>query len=1358
MKKLVLYAAAISAFSCIAGGIAQAQSQNVTWQAPATVSGASDVSTEGSYYGSWAPYDGNAVNNNYPVNGVIFQAYTDLPHFSTTGFDNGYNGFPNPGTGNNNYNSLLQCGAYDDTGSGSDDSITWADIPGHTYLIQIWINGNAANRSETITGGANTSATINYGSSGQYIIGTYVADSSGSETITLSGAGSANGNYPQVNLIQIRDISGPNIAWQTPAAISGASDVSTQGTYFGSWAPYASSSLAVNGVTFQNSSDLPNFGNTGFTASNTAFPNPGTANANYNTLLESGAYETPGPACTFSWGGMTPGHKYLLQFWVNGNDSSRTETLSGGENTSPAINYEPGQYIIGTFVAGDSGTETVTLNGNPSDNSPQVNLVQVRDITTTTFSSYQGAVISDNPIGYWPLNLSEDTGGIATDFSGNGNNGGYFGSVNLVAGPAPYITNAVSFSSAEVYFGAATNQPVLNFTGPTTLEAWVQPSQPAASLSVQGDIIAKGYDSANYNEIALRENDSGNGPSSSPNYYGSFGSGGVSGGAQSNTNWVYLVVANDGTNDYLYINSILVQTNSDIKGSIAFADTIGWAIGNGTSGGNGRFFGGNICQVAIYNYGLTSAQVLKHYYAAEVNASPNTSAPLIQTQPQTQESYVGGSVTFSVTALSALPMTNQWYEGSTPLPGQTNSTLTLTNLTLSSGGSFHVVVGNANGTTTSATAVLTISLPSHLEWTATGNPGTWDVDTSSNWLNSSSDAQTAFNQGDYVLFDDTPGVATTVNVSGTVTPSSITVNSSANNFTIQSGALSGPGNFVKEGSSFLTVNCSSGLSGSVSIQGGSVYAGNNVFNDVSSITVTNNSTLDLGGGQFSSLKPIILSGTISNSFSDYAAEPLSITMTGDSGFAGSARWDLASGSQITGPYNFAVDWSGAGYGQWNSVTIGANVPQIIVTNSNPLEFTNTLGFTGMDTSCQNPATVLEITSTNSGVTLYSGGFNGNVNVESGAQMTVASGGNVTSGTIHVYSGGTLYLEYSGNMLTGNSLVLENGASLQTFYNSGANSIDNQMTLNGIVHFVIGDHPLDYTNVISGVGGFVEDYYNNEIVFSASNTYSGPTVIGSSGSTPEVALAGNGSITHSPLIFFGGNDPTVAHIDVSGRSDQTLTLANGQTLEGIGGVNGSLVVSSGAIISPGGTNTTIGITTGANPVGTLAASDNVVLSGTTDIKLDGTTNDMIEAAATITYGGTLNLINVSGTALAAGNSFQIFNAAVYSGSFTTITLPTLGAGLAWNTNQLNSSGIISVVSTGSSGVVIGSSYLSGGNFIFTGTGGTSGGTYYVLTSTNLTTPVSQWTPLATNTFNSTGGFSVTNPLSTGGPQRFYIIKP
>ena len=1155
-----------------------------------------------------------------------------------------------------------------------------------------------------------------------------------------------------------------NVTWQTPAAVSGASDVSTQGTFFGSWAPYdgSANTLPVNGVIFEGNASLPGFSSS-FPANDqsgyNAYNNPGTPNSNYNTLLQTAAYAGSGSGTIVLTWSDTPGHTYLIQAWANdGRGNSRSETFTGGANTSASLDFgdAPGQYITGTYVADSSGAETITLNGAGSANGdyPQINLLQVRDITATSVTNYQSAVLAANPLGYWPLDLTDPNAAssIATDLSGGGNDGTYEGissSGNLVAGPAPYITNAVSFNgSGYVYLGSGNNPNYLNFTGPTTIEAWAQPS--SLSPSGLGDIVAKGYD-GNYGdqEITLRQDTSGN------PYYGYFGGPAVSGGQQ-NTSWVYLVLANDGSNDDLYINGQLVQSTPDTTGSIGFSEFVPWAIGNGTLTGNGRTFNGNICQVAIYNYGLSPSQVLDHYFEAELNASPSAARPIIASQPQSQSSYVGGSVTFSVTALSGLPTTNQWYEGSTPLPGQTGTSLTLNNLQLTNAGNYSVVVGNANGTTNSVSVSLTVSTPNHLQWTPSGNNGQWDVNTSANWLNLTTDAQAKFNQGDSVLFDDTPGVPTAVTVSGTVVPSLITVNTSTNSFSIGSGTISGSGSLVKEGTSALTITSGAGLTGTATIGGGSLYAGNNCLNSISGVVVSNNATLDFGGGQFGHITPVTVSGTGSsgqgalyNSYSDTPGELANITLAGNTSFGGSARWDLASGSEISGPFSLTVDWSGgAGYGQWNGVTIGANVPQITLTNS------GTLGMTAMDTSCQNPATLFNI-GTNDELVLYSGGFNGSLSLYNGAQLVVYSANvNLGGSTLHVYPGATMYLYAQGIAMTGNSLIFDNGAALQTYYNGGNNPINNQVTLNGVAHFVLGNHSESFSNVVSGAGGFVLDYYDHDVVFSSANTYTGPTVIGSSGNTPEVSLAGNGSISDSSLIFFGGNDPTVGHIDVSGRFDQTLTLASGQTLEGVGGINGSLVVSSGAIISPGGTNTTIGITTGANPVGALAASGSITLNGATIIKLNGTTNDIVETTANLTYGGTLNLANINSSPLAAGNSFQIFSAATYSGTFASINPATPGAGLAWNTSQL-SSGIISVVSS-SAGPVIGSTSASGGNFIFSGTGGPDNGTYYVLTSTNLLTPLSSWTPITTNSFNSSGGFSVTNSLSAG-PHRYFIIK-
>jgi hypothetical protein len=71
--------------------------------------------------------------------------------------------------------------------------------------------------------------------------------------------------------------------------------------------------------------------------------------------------------------------------------------------------------------------------------------------------------------------------------------------------------------------------------------------------------------------------------------------------------------------------------------------------------------------------------------------------------------------------------------------------------------------------------------------------------------------------------------------------------------------------------------------------------------------------------------------------------------------------------------------------------------------------------------------------------------------------------------------------------------------------------------------------------------------------------------------------------------------------------------------------------------------------------------------------------------------------------------------------------------------------------------IGSSAVnSGGRFVFSGTGGTPGGTYYVVTSTNLATAVTNWTRVLTNQFDGSGNFSVTNNPATNA-QYFYRLQ-
>jgi hypothetical protein len=132
-------------------------------------------------------------------------------------------------------------------------------------------------------------------------------------------------------------------------------------------------------------------------------------------------------------------------------------------------------------------------------------------------------------------------------------------------------------------------------------------------------------------------------------------------------------------------------------------------------------------------------------------------------------------------------------------------------------------------------------------------------------------------------------------------------------------------------------------------------------------------------------------------------------------------------------------------------------------------------------------------------------------------------------------------------------------------------------------------------------------------------------------------------------------------------------------------------------------------------------------------------------------GTLTLTNL-GSALAVGDTFKLFSQPISGGGALVVT----GVGAAWQ-NNLAVDGSVSVASLTVPHPVINSISLNGTNLILSGTNGYATGTYYVLSSTNVILPLTQWTPLLTNTFDGSGNFAITNAFTPGMPQQFYILK-
>jgi autotransporter-associated beta strand protein len=141
------------------------------------------------------------------------------------------------------------------------------------------------------------------------------------------------------------------------------------------------------------------------------------------------------------------------------------------------------------------------------------------------------------------------------------------------------------------------------------------------------------------------------------------------------------------------------------------------------------------------------------------------------------------------------------------------------------------------------------------------------------------------------------------------------------------------------------------------------------------------------------------------------------------------------------------------------------------------------------------------------------------------------------------------------------------------------------------------------------------------------------------------------------------------------------------------VNGSLTAGSPVTVSPGATLGGTGVLNGAVTnygtlapgnfgLGKLTVSNTVNLAGTVLMKLSQsaggvTTNDLLSVSTPLTYAAALTVTNLGTNALAVGDSFKLFNAPGYAGSFSNYTLPWLAANLVWDTSKLAVNGTLEV---------------------------------------------------------------------------------
>jgi autotransporter-associated beta strand protein len=261
------------------------------------------------------------------------------------------------------------------------------------------------------------------------------------------------------------------------------------------------------------------------------------------------------------------------------------------------------------------------------------------------------------------------------------------------------------------------------------------------------------------------------------------------------------------------------------------------------------------------------------------------------------------------------------------------------------------------------------------------------------------------------------------------------------------------------------------------------------------------------------------------------------------------------------------------------------------------------------------------------------------------------------------------------------------------------------------------------------------------------TINGPLNVGSLGfykrGAGSLLLKGVATTSNTALNIQGGT--VICGIDNCVGLNAAVPVSGGAklVLNGFNQTFASLNAAPGSTVSFGGTNV---LTVASAP--TLAGALQMTISkGTAPAS-----SKLVVTSGTLTLGGTLTVVNVGPGVLAAGDTFNLFSAGVYSGSFASISLPKLASNLNWITSQLAKSGKLSVAGAP---VLEGAPVrdTNGFSFLFSGQAGQP---YTVLSATNVALPMPSWLVNATGVFVASGlaGFTNANPALRA---EFYRVR-
>jgi autotransporter-associated beta strand protein len=283
------------------------------------------------------------------------------------------------------------------------------------------------------------------------------------------------------------------------------------------------------------------------------------------------------------------------------------------------------------------------------------------------------------------------------------------------------------------------------------------------------------------------------------------------------------------------------------------------------SGGPYTTINSNVAGPIFTDTGLTNGTV--YYYvvvaqngvaasaaSAEISVTPVTTVPVAPTGLSTStvnlQIMLNWSASSGATSYTIRRSTSNGGPYTTLVSGITATTYT--DAAVSPGNIYYYVVApvNAGGTGANSVQVSGTAVPPSLAWSGAIN-STWDSSTL-NWLNSGASAN--YVNGAFVTFNDNSSV-TSVTLSGTLTPATVTVNASQAYTFSGTGAIDGAAALAKSGSGTLTISSAHTFTGGTTLNAGTLTLGNAAALGTGAITLSGGT---LGTGALTPTNAIVV--------------------------------------------------------------------------------------------------------------------------------------------------------------------------------------------------------------------------------------------------------------------------------------------------------------------------------------------------------------------------------------------------------------------------------------------------------------------------------------------------------------------